>query len=41
MSTNKIIIKPKDLHNISPLLEGVMNLAFDEACIMDKDGYIV
>ena len=38
---NKIVVKTKDLHNISPLLEGVMNLAFDEACIMDKDGYIV
>lgn len=38
---NRIIIRPKDLYAISPLLEGVMNLAFDEACIMDKDGYIV
>lgn len=38
---NKIVIRPKDLYTISPLLEGVMNLAFDEACIMDKDGYIV
>lgn len=38
---NKIVVKLKDLHNISPLLEGVMNLAFDEACIMDKEGHIV
>ena len=37
----KIIIKPKDLYNISPLLKGVMDLAFDESCIMDKDGYIL
>lgn len=38
---DRITVKQKDLYNISPLLEGVMNLAFDEACIMDKDGYII
>lgn len=37
----KIIIKPKDLYNISPLLKGVMDLAFDASCIMDKDGVII
>lgn len=37
----KIRIDPKDIYNISPILEGIMNLAFDESCIMDKDGYIV
>ncbi len=37
----KIIIKQKDLYNISPLLKGVMDMAFDESCIMDKDGYII
>ena len=37
----KIVIKPKDLYNIGPLLKGVMDLAFDESCIMDKDGYII
>ena len=38
---NKIVIKPKDLYSISPMLKGVMDLAFDESCIMDKDGYII
>ena len=37
----KIVIRPKDLYNIGPLLKGVMDLAFDESCIMDKDGYIL
>jgi len=37
----KIRIKPKDLYHISPLLKGVMDLAFDESCIMDKDGYLI
>lgn len=37
----KIVIKPKDLYNISPLLKGVMDMAFDESCIMDRDGYII
>lgn len=37
----KIRIKEDELYNISPILKGIMNLAFDESCIMDKDGYIV
>ena len=38
---NKIVIKEKDLYNIGPFLEGVMDLAFDESCVMDKNGKII
>lgn len=37
----KIIIKREEMENISPLLKGIMELAFDESCIMDKSGYII
>ncbi|MCL2492915.1 MAG: sigma 54-interacting transcriptional regulator [Clostridiales bacterium] len=37
----KIRIDPEEIREISPILKGIMNLAFDESCIMDKDGYIV
>jgi len=38
---DKIRIDPNEIQEISPILKGIMNLAFDESCIMDKDGYIV
>ena len=38
---DKIHIDSTEIYNISPFLKGIMNLAFDESCIMDKDGYIV
>lgn len=37
----KIRINAKEIREVSPILKGIMNLAFDESCIMDKDGYIV
>lgn len=37
----RIHIHPDDIYNISPLLEGIMDLAFDESCIMDRNGYII
>lgn len=37
----KIHIKLEELYNISPFLQGIMDLAFDESCIMDKNGYIL
>ena len=38
---DKIITSPEEMRNITPLLNGIMELAFDESCIMDKDGYII
>ena len=37
----KIITSQDEMQNISPLLKGIMEFAFDESCIMDKDGYII
>ena len=38
---DKIITSLDEMQNISPLLKGIMEFAFDESCIMDKDGYII
>ena len=37
----KIRITRDELYSPGPLLQGIMDLAFDESCIMDKDGYIL
>ncbi len=37
----KIRITKEELHHPGPFLKGIMELAFDESCIMDKDGYIL
>ncbi|MBQ9979625.1 MAG: sigma 54-interacting transcriptional regulator [Oscillospiraceae bacterium] len=37
----KIRIRKEELYQPSSFLKGVMDLAFDESCIMDKDGYII
>ncbi|MBQ9979596.1 MAG: sigma 54-interacting transcriptional regulator [Oscillospiraceae bacterium] len=38
---NKIITTPEEMKNINSIFKGVMDFAFDESCIMDKDGYIL
>lgn len=37
----KIHIKEEELYHISPFFQGIMDLAFDESCIMDRNGYII
>ncbi|MBQ9980198.1 MAG: sigma 54-interacting transcriptional regulator [Oscillospiraceae bacterium] len=37
----KIVTSVEEMQNISPMLKGIMDFAFDESCIMDKDGYII
>lgn len=37
----KIRITKEELESPGPFLKGIMELAFDESCIMDKNGYIL
>ena len=37
----KIRITREELYHPSAFLKGIMEMAFDESCIMDKDGYIL
>lgn len=37
----KIRITKEELQRPGPFLKGIMELAFDESCIMDKNGYIL
>lgn len=37
----KIRITKEELQSPGPFLRGIMELAFDESCIMDKNGYIL
>lgn len=38
---NKIVIKERDIISLSPLVKGLMNMAFALSCVLDRNGYVI